>query len=36
MHVGKYTYGVNNISVREWETKGNVTIGKFCSIADDL
>jgi len=35
MKVGKYTYGHETIKV-VWDTLGEVTIGKFCSIADNV
>jgi len=37
MNIGKYTYGDNNIKVL-WETPdiSELTIGKFCSIADNV
>lgn len=39
MHIGKYTYivgGESNIKVKEWEPKGEIIIGNFCSIAGSL
>src|SRR6516165_7642502 len=38
--VGAYTYGHRNIRVKRWDNSVNphckVTIGKFCSIADNI
>lgn len=38
--VGDHSYGINNIQVLRWDSAYNlhcpVTIGKFCSIANDL
>lgn len=37
MKVGKYTYGQNNITLRRWLPEdGNLSIGNFCSIADNI
>lgn len=35
MEVGKYTYGQNHINVL-WGEGAKLTIGKFCSIADNI
>jgi len=34
--VGKYTYGVQNINVRSWGEGYTVTIGNFCSFAENI
>lgn len=31
--VGRYTYGVEHLSVRQWGERASLTIGSFCSIA---
>ena len=33
MKIGKYTYGVDHITVKSWDSPYTVTIGSFCSIA---
>lgn len=33
---GAYTYGVENISIRQWGEGASLKIGKFCSIAADV
>lgn len=35
MDVGKYTYGAQHVKVL-WEDGAKLTIGKFCSIADNV
>jgi len=35
MEVGKHTYGVENIKVL-WKQYGELRIGKFCSLADNI
>jgi acetyltransferase-like isoleucine patch superfamily enzyme len=32
----RYTYGLENIRVRDWGEGADVNIGSFCSIADDV
>jgi acetyltransferase-like isoleucine patch superfamily enzyme len=34
--VVRYTYGLENIRVRDWGEGADVNIGSFCSIADDV
>jgi acetyltransferase-like isoleucine patch superfamily enzyme len=34
IEVGRYTYGHEAITIREWGEGANLRIGKFCSIAD--
>lgn len=36
MNVGKYTYGVDNISVLTWGEGAKLEIGSFCSIAANI
>jgi len=36
MEVGEYTYGAQNIKVRQWGEGKRLKIGKFCSIADNI
>lgn len=31
--IGKFTYGYDKISIKEWNEGNSLTIGKFCSIA---
>lgn len=35
MNIGRYTYGAEHIKLH-WETQGTLTIGSFCSIADNI
>ena len=35
-HVGKYTYGVNNITIKRDNNNAFLKIGAFCSIAESL
>ena len=34
--IGRFTYGAQYISVRQWNEGNSLTIGSFCSIADDI
>lgn len=34
--IGRYTYGQNNISVRQWGEGAKLEIGSFCSIASNV
>lgn len=34
--VGKYTYGTNNIKIKQWWEGAKLHIGSFCSIADNI
>jgi len=34
--VGKYTYGVQNIKIRSWGEGYTVTVGSFCSLAENI
>lgn len=36
MKVGRHTYGHEQITVRSWGEPAELTIGSFCSIADDI
>lgn len=36
MTVGDYTYGFENIAIRQWGEGASLEIGKFCSIAADV
>jgi len=36
IHVGRFTYGVENISIREWGEGAALKIGAFCSIATSI
>jgi chloramphenicol O-acetyltransferase type B len=36
MRVGRHTYGQNRITVRHWGEDATLTIGNFCSIAEDV
>jgi acetyltransferase-like isoleucine patch superfamily enzyme len=36
LRVGRFTYGHENIQVREWGEGRHVSIGAFCSIADKI
>ncbi len=36
MEVGRYTYGHETIGVRHWGEPATLTIGSFCSIADQV
>lgn len=33
MKVGKYTYGIDHITIKSWDSPYTVSIGAFCSIA---
>ena len=34
--VGSYTYGANNIEIYDYNTAASLTIGKFCSISENV
>jgi acetyltransferase-like isoleucine patch superfamily enzyme len=34
--VGRFTYGFENVSVRQWDEGAALKIGSFCSIADNI
>jgi acetyltransferase-like isoleucine patch superfamily enzyme len=34
--IGCFTYGDENLRIRQWGEGANLCIGKFCSIADDI
>jgi acetyltransferase-like isoleucine patch superfamily enzyme len=34
--VGRFTYGVENLSVRQWGEGAGLQIGSFCSLADNI
>jgi acetyltransferase-like isoleucine patch superfamily enzyme len=34
--VGRFTYGFENLSVREWNEGAALKIGAFCSLANDI
>jgi chloramphenicol O-acetyltransferase type B len=36
VEIGRYTYGIEHMQVREWGEGANLKIGAFCSIARDL
>jgi chloramphenicol O-acetyltransferase type B len=36
VEIGRYTYGIEYMQVREWGEGANLSIGAFCSIARDL
>lgn len=36
VRVGAYTYGHDHLLIREWGEGAGLTIGRFCSIADDI
>lgn len=36
IEVGRFTYGYEGITCREWGEGANVTIGSFCSISDNV
>ncbi len=33
---GRYTYGVGNISIREWVEGASLSFGSFCSISTNI
>jgi acetyltransferase-like isoleucine patch superfamily enzyme len=36
MNIGKYTYGNDNIKVKNWGHNNVISIGNFCSIAENV
>jgi acetyltransferase-like isoleucine patch superfamily enzyme len=36
VRIGAYTYGFENLEIREWGEGADLTIGRFCSIADGV
>ena len=32
----RYTYGLENIKVRDWGEGADIKVGSFCSIADNV
>lgn len=36
IEVGRFTYGDNQLRVREWGEGASLKIGRFCSLADDI
>uniref|UniRef100_A0A6C0IS56 Acetyltransferase n=1 Tax=viral metagenome TaxID=1070528 RepID=A0A6C0IS56_9ZZZZ len=36
MSFGKYTYGNSNIHIHSWNERTTLSVGKFCSIADNI
>ncbi len=34
--VGRYTYGFENLSIKEWNEGAALKIGSFCSLANDI
>lgn len=36
IYVDDYTYGENNLDIKEWGEGSNIKIGKFCSLGDRI
>jgi len=36
VEIGKFTYGYNKISIKQWGEGASLKIGSFCSIADEV
>ena len=36
MSIGKYTYGTHNLIIRYYNSGSNLTVGNFCSIAENI
>jgi len=34
--IGRFTYGYNNLNIREWNEGASLKIGAFCSLADNI
>ena len=34
--IGRFTYGLENLSVRQWGEGASLSIGSFCSLADNI
>ena len=34
--VGRFTYGFENITIRQWNEGAALNIGAFCSLADNI
>lgn len=36
VEIGRYTYGIENLTVRQWGEGANLKIGSFCSLASSI
>lgn len=34
--VGRFTYGIENLQIRQWGEGAGLKIGSFCSLADNI